>query len=179
MLTKVVNTLFFLFSFSLFTCAPKTQVLDIYNNGKTKLIREYKVTKNGVRSDSVTTKFLKYHRNGMRFYVQDILEGEPNGNYRSWFQSGKNYAKGNYINGQLSGKWTWYGDDGLLDSVRSFHQDALYGDYIDYFNNGKPQLIIEYVDNKKHGNYKEYDKEGQKNYLHMNNLVLLAEDCLD
>ncbi len=154
MLTRFVNTLFFLFSFSLFMCAPKTQVLDIYNNGKTKLIREYKVTKKGVRSDSVTTKFLKYYRNGMRFYSQDIIEGEPNGNYYSWFQSGKKYAKGNYINGQLSGKWVWHGEDGLLDSVRSFNQDALYGDYIDYFNNGKPQLIIDYVDDNNHVNYK-------------------------
>ena len=34
--------------------------------------------------------------------------------------------------------------------------------YIDYFNNGKPQLIIDYVDNKKHGNYKELDIVGNK-----------------
>ena len=145
MLTKVVNTIILSFTLSLFCCAPKTQILDIYDNGKKKLIREYKVTKNGVRPDSVTTKLLKYHRNGMRFYFQDILGGDPNGNYRSWFDSGRKYAKGNYINGQLAGKWTWYGNDGLLDSVRSFHQDVLNGVYINYFNNGKPQLILSLI----------------------------------
>ena len=41
--------------------------------------------------------------------------------------------------------------------MRSFHEGMLNGEYIDYFNNGKPQLIIDYVDNKKHGNYKEFD----------------------
>ena len=116
----------------------------------------------GVNVDSVTTRIFKYYQNGMRFYEQDIFDNEPNGKYRSWYPSGKKFAVGNYINGELFGKWSWYGDDGFLDSVRTYNEDILNGVYIDYFNNGKPQIIIGYLNNKKHGVYKEYDKNGNK-----------------
>ena len=83
--------------------------------------------KSGVNVDSVTTRIFKYYPNGMRFYEQDIFDNEPNGKYRSWYPSGKKFAVGNYINGELFGKWSWYGDDGFLDSVRTYNhiEDAI------------------------------------------------------
>ena len=146
-MTKFVNTIIIFFALFLFSCASNTQILDRYNNGQKKLIREYKIMKSGVNVDSATTRIFKYYPNGMRFYEQDIFDNEPNGKYRSWYPSGKKFAVGNYINGELFGKWSWYGDDGFLDSVRTYNEDILNGVYIDYFNNGKPQIIIGYLSN--------------------------------
>ena len=46
-------------------CATPIQTLEIYNNGQTKLAREYKVTSTGRGKDSITVKLIKYYRNGM------------------------------------------------------------------------------------------------------------------
>ena len=155
-MVKIVNLIILFYTLSLFGCAPKTEIIDRYDNGRIKLTRDYKVIRNGLSSDSTTTKLIRYYRNGSKFYVQDFKEGQPNGKYYSWHKSGKKFANGNFNNGELSGKWTWYGNDGLIDSVRSFNQGILNGQYIDYFINGKPQLVIDFLDNKKHGKYSQY-----------------------
>jgi len=143
-------------------CASPIQTLEIYNNGQPKFAREYKVISNGLRKDSITVKLIKYHRNGMRQYHQDIINNLSNGLYISWHSTGVKSAKGRYLNGELSHKWIWWGKDGLPDSTRTFRKEMLHGEYIDYFGNGKPHKLKEYVENKKYGYYKEFDENGKK-----------------
>ena len=134
-------------------CASPIHTLEIYNNGQPKLAREYKVISNGLRKDSITVKLIKYYRNGMRQYQQDIINNQANGQYISWHSTGVKSAKGRYLNGELSDKWIWWGKDGLPDSTRTFRKEMLHGEYIDYFGNGKPHKLKEYVENKKYGYY--------------------------
>ena len=102
MLTKNVNIVIIFYSLSLFSCAPKTQILDRYDNGRMKLSREYKVMKDGVSSDSVTIKLVNYYRNGMKFYVQDIKEGQPNGKILCGFSP---IISINFAARIVAGKW--------------------------------------------------------------------------
>ena len=143
-------------------CSPPIQTLEIYNNGQSKLVREYKVVSSSLGTDSITVKLIKYYRNGIKHYQQDIMKNQPNGKYYSWHPTGVMFAKGKYLNGKLSDKWTWWGKDGLPDSIRTFRKEMLYGEYIDYFGNGKPHKLMEYVENKKYGYYKELDEKGKK-----------------
>ena len=46
--------------------------------------------------------------------------------------------------------------------MRTFRNEMLHGEYIDYFGNGKPHKLMEYVENKKYGYYKEFDENGKK-----------------
>ena len=90
----------------------------------------------------------------MRQYQQDIINNQSNGQYISWHSTGVKSAKGRYLNGELSDKWIWWGKDGLPDSTRTFRKEMLHGEYIDYFGNGKPHKLKEYVENKKYGDRK-------------------------
>ena len=143
-------------------CATPIQTLEIYNNGQTKLAREYKVTSTGRGKDSITVKLIKYHRNGMKHYQQDIVNNQMNGQYVSWHSTGVKSAKGKYLNGELFDKWIWWGKDGLPDSIRTFKNQMLHGEYINYFGNGKPNELMEYAENKKYGYYMELDEKGGK-----------------
>ena len=112
-------------------CSPPTQTLTIYNNSQPKLVREYKVTSSIHGTDSITVKLIKYYRNGMKQYQQEIMNNQPYGKYYSWHQNGVKFAKGKYLNGKLTDKWTWWGKDGLPDSIRTFQKEMLHGEYID------------------------------------------------
>jgi len=142
-------------------CAPPIQTIEIYTNGQPKFAREYKVITNGLVKDSTTVKLIKYHRNGMRQYHQEIINNQANGQYFSWHSTGVKSAEGRYLNGELSDKWIWWGKNGLPDSIRTFRNEMLHGEYIDYFGNGKPHKLMEYVENKKYGYYKEFDENGK------------------
>ena len=117
-------------------CTPPVQTLEIYNNGKPKFSRKYKVISSGLGKDSITVKLIKYYRKGMKHYQKEIMNNQPNGKYYSWHQNGVMYAKGKYLNGELSDKWTWWGKDGVPDSIRTILKEMLHGEYIDYFGNG-------------------------------------------
>ena len=79
-------------------CSPPTQTLKIYNNSQAKLVREYKVTSSSLGTDSITVKLIKYYRNGMKQYQQEIMNNQPYGKYYSWHQNGVKFAKGKYLN---------------------------------------------------------------------------------
>ena len=143
-------------------CSPPIQTLEIYNNGKPKFAREYKVISSGLGPDSITVKLIQYYRNGMQHYQQEIMNKQANGKYFSWHPTGVKSAKGRYLNGELSDKWAWWGKDGLPDSIRTFRKEMLHGEYIDYFSNGKPHKLMEYVENKKYGYYKLLKKKGSR-----------------
>jgi len=132
-------------------CSPPIQTLEIYNNGRPKLVHEYKVISSSLGIDSITVKLIKYYRNGMKHYQQEIMNNQPNGKYYSWHPNGVKFAIGKYLNGELSDIWAWWGKDGLPDSIRTFRKEMLHGEYIDYFSNGKPHKLMEYFENKKYG----------------------------
>ena len=81
-------------------CSPPMQTLEIYNNGQSKLVREYKVVSSSLGTDSITVKLIKYYRNGIKHYQQDIMKNQPNGKYYSWHPTGGMWAKGKYLNGK-------------------------------------------------------------------------------
>ena len=83
-------------------CSPTIQTLEKYNNGQSKLVREYKVVSSNLGTDSTTVKLIKYYRNGIKHYQQDIINNEANGKYFSWHPTGVKFAKGKYLNGKLS-----------------------------------------------------------------------------
>ena len=46
--------------------------------------------------------------------------GIPNGSSVEWYENGKMKEEGNMKNGQQTGDWTYYNEDGSLDGVEQY-----------------------------------------------------------
>jgi antitoxin component YwqK of YwqJK toxin-antitoxin module len=56
---------------------------------------------------------------GVRVNQYD-MDGRKQGLWEDYYDSGKLYSKGNYINGIWEGNWEWYYDNGKISSKASY-----------------------------------------------------------
>lgn len=152
------------------SCAPVSVVIDRYDNNREKTVAIMKVDKKDGFIDTVMVELLTYHSNGQMASSTDMMRNNQHGKHVEYSRSGEVIAKGKFENNLKSDKWSWFGRDGILDSLRTFEKGMLSGKSIDYSLSGKITREIMYLNNNYHGKSIQYNDNGKKSligeYLH-------------
>jgi antitoxin component YwqK of YwqJK toxin-antitoxin module len=97
------------------------------------------------------------------------MEGRKRGYWEDYFNNGKLYSKGNYVNGKREGIWELYYNlehySVSFLNIRSTFKDGVLtgvGEY--YFTNGQLERKGNYVNGCKDGLWKFYDYNGNLIY---------------
>jgi antitoxin component YwqK of YwqJK toxin-antitoxin module len=117
---------------------------EYYSSGALKVS---KLKVNNVNHGMVET----YFPNGKLKSQKLFLYGLENGIAKRWDHNGNLAVEVPYVMGNRNGLMKGY-TDGKLSYTDSYEDDLSQGAYTEYYNNGKPQRIINYVDDQKHGN---------------------------
>lgn len=74
------------------------------------------------------------------------------------YPNGQIKVQGQYENGKMSGKWTFYNVDGTIDFEQSFQNNMEHG-VRRAFRNNKLQYVLEYNNGRREGEYIEYQSD--------------------
>ncbi len=82
-----------------------------------------------------------------------LLDGKPEGIWRSYYSSGNIKSAVNYKNGQVNGTATFYYDNNnhIIRSEIDFNNDLIDGLYKEFYSNGNIKASIEFKDGKRWG----------------------------
>ncbi len=114
----------------------------------------------------------------------DYENGNKNGQWISYFSSGRIASRGNYADGQPNGLWEYYFEDGSLSSAGAYlggQKDGYWksltadgktinevtfeggrGEYREYYPGGKLKVTGSIVDMKREGAWTFYYEDGKK-----------------
>jgi uncharacterized protein (TIGR02145 family) len=76
-----------------------------------------------------------------------------NGEWKTFYESGKLESVGNYKDGEQNGKWEWYYESGKLKSVGNYKDGKAHGESRGFYEDGKLQSV---------GNYKNWILDGKQ-----------------
>lgn len=123
-----------------------------YKNGNLETESEYE---NG----KLNGKAISYDNQGNKVmeetYVNDTLEGP----YFLYYPNGTVKVEGHYAKGFFTGRWVYYNMSGHVIGTGNFEHGT--GIQKSWWPNGKPQRVIHYKDNLKHGEERWYDENGK------------------
>lgn len=104
--------------------------------------------------DSLSTKRYKDQINYAFYNLRRVGEWKKTENSKiTW--------KGNFINGEKSGEWDYYYEDGKLKAVVNYKKGELSGIFKQYFENGQLKVIGNYANGKQTGEWKVYYDSGE------------------
>jgi len=72
----------------------------------------------------------------IRFEI-NYTNGEPDGIYKAYFESGQLYSSGNMIKGKKEGEWSWYFENGNIASTVTYNNDKKEGRQIIWCETGE------------------------------------------
>ena len=139
--------------------------MDRYDNDQEKMVAMMKVQKKGGMKDSVIVRLLTYHPNGQLASTTDMIRDIRHGKHIAFSPSGIMIEKGKYENDRKSSTWSWYGVDGILDSLRTYDKGMLSGKSVNYSSTGKKIQELTYRDHKYHGKTIHYNEYGKKSLI--------------
>jgi antitoxin component YwqK of YwqJK toxin-antitoxin module len=84
----------------------------------------------------------------------------PHGPYASYHTNGNKASEGQYKDGFRSGVWTYYDESGKERGKTEFNADNYHGKRVLYFPSGKPRIVEEYQNGKRHGLVQELAEDG-------------------
>lgn len=129
-------------------------------------------------------KWRAYHENGMLRYVGQFKEGQPEGefkyffnsgdlqsvlnfetpkvaNARLFYQSGDLMAEGKYINQKKDGLWISYGGSNIKLEEGAYVSGLKEGEWKTYFASGLVSAVSQYENDLQIGEYKSYYENGK------------------
>ena len=139
------------------SCAPTIKVVDRYQSEQKKTEELVK----GKGSSVHTVKRIEYYPNGAKESEVDIKLDEKYGKYIGYHKNGATAVIGNYAGNEQSGKWTWTGMTGIIDSVHTYKFGILNGKTI-YYKDGEIHIQKKYTDGKLNGKFLEFYDNGNK-----------------
>ncbi|HPS70893.1 MAG TPA: hypothetical protein PLM70_01430 [Bacteroidales bacterium] len=123
-----------------------------------------------------------YYPNGQKSSEGFLVNGKPNGYWKSYNEKGILVSEGNRKNFELDSIWVFYNPDGKRSSeityknglkfgkktqyneeeytVEMYNNDTLIQSLNTYYSDGKLKKTVPIVEGKKHGMEKEFDKNG-------------------
>ncbi len=117
--------------------------------------------------------YLKYHSNGKKECIGEIVKGKQNGVWKHYYMNGQLMLKLSYLKGKKDGNEEEYYRNGQMSSTGSYLQGKQNGKWKYYYENGKLHKIGNYADGKITGKWK-YNYENEK----LNIIKLWKEDKL-
>lgn len=94
---------------------------------------------------------------------QEFAKGLPNGNFKSYYEGGKNLmSKGKYIKGEKEGTWIEYYENSNKKEVKKYKNGKLTGDIEAYYENKKLSVKGQFENGKREGKWVFYYENGEK-----------------
>ena len=146
------------------SCAPSLQIVDRYSTQEKKTVELVK----GKGEAGKVVKRIEYYPRGKKKSEVAISLGKKDGKYFGYHESGTLAVRGKYSGNLQSGKWTWTGMAGEIDSIHNYINGQFHGKTI-YYKEGEIRILKEYEAGKLSGKFVEYySNENKKvvgNYL--------------
>jgi len=115
------------------------------------------------------------------FYQSGVLRGrgtyengESNGPYESYHENGELSIRSNYVAGELDGLYEGYYENGELSSRRTYRADQRDGPYESYHEKGPLWEKGTYAAGERDGPFEFYDDNGQ---LRQRGTLNMGEEC--
>jgi antitoxin component YwqK of YwqJK toxin-antitoxin module len=104
-----------------------------------------------------------YHENGMIIAIEHYGANTYQGPFESYFPDGSPKVKGQYLDGQMDGAWTYYYAEpkGHVKEVVTFKGNTENGPFTEFFPNGQKAAEGTYKDEFEDGEIKIYDTTGK------------------
>jgi antitoxin component YwqK of YwqJK toxin-antitoxin module len=114
-----------------------------------------------------------YLKNGRIQQEGFFINGQLNGEFRSYYKNGNLHEKANYVNGLKEGESNYYHSNGKVSSISHFVHDTLDGPIRSYHKNGQLMIKSLLVNGKKEGEETEWHANGQLKYkvTHKNGMI--------
>ncbi len=124
------------------------------------------------KKNGLTWKYENGKLSDKTYYVENLKQGESLG----FFETGQIKSKVNYLDDLKDGEGFEYEKDGRIIALLKYNKDLLVsrdeinrynsnrnksGKWVEFHENGINKLVGGYVDGKKNGIFKEYDKNGK------------------
>ena len=74
-----------------------------------------------------------------------LINGNPNGEWKSYYKSGIIKSEGFWNNNKLSGKWSFYNIDSVLQREIEYESDLKNGKEIIFFENGNKESVTNWI----------------------------------
>ncbi|MEA1882881.1 MAG: hypothetical protein U9N31_10850, partial [Candidatus Marinimicrobia bacterium] len=139
------------------SCAPRMAIIDRYSTQEKKTVEWVK----GKGDASRVVKRIEYYPGGKKKSEVDIKTGQKNGKYIGFHKNGTTAVIGKYAGNQQTGKWTWTGMAGVIDSIHTYNNGLLHGK-TKYYLDGTTYIQKEYTSGKLNGKFVEYYSNGIK-----------------
>lgn len=111
--------------------------------------------KDGVQ-DSV---YREYSLKGIMVAEGYYVNGELDGAFHRWYENGQVFQEGQFAGGMMDGSWLIFYADGNLAGKADFDKGT--GVQTSYAKSGYKCLVVNYVDNEKHGKEIYYNPDGK------------------
>lgn len=139
-------------------CGIKPRVTAWHTPNQPEVVEKIKVIDLGGSKDTVVVKRTRFYSNGQMADQLRFRDGVPHGKYKAWWPNGIVKITGRYTFGQPDKKWVYTSQSGITDSIRTYSNNILDGDYIDNHADGTPKLFLQYSQGVLHGKIRQYDK---------------------
>lgn len=163
MTLKRGNHAFVLVTILLFcSCGPKQNKVFIekhYKNGNV-LSKRWYLEDGMIPIDTIYKFFDNGHLSSIGVY-DSLGTGRLNGISILFYQNGKKYQVGNYVNGVAQGFYCQYDTNGILQTKQFYFDDKPVGDHFEFDKNGTLRKYTFYWTDSVYANYIEYDETGR------------------
>lgn len=118
------------------------------------------------------TGILENKENGAKISELEIKSGQPNGEAKYYYASGKLMETGVYDAGQKDGQWFRYNEAGVNVGLAVYSMGKKTGTWLVWDDTGKKRFEMHYVQGEKTGTWYNWDANGEmvssKDYNHTN-----------
>ncbi|MEQ9405820.1 MAG: hypothetical protein RIM99_19670 [Cyclobacteriaceae bacterium] len=111
----------------------------------------------GKLSDNITF----YYPDGSVLSSYEIKHTQYSGSYRSYDLLRRLTGKGSYENDMQEKEWTFYHDNGEVDSKFNYRDDKRHGAAHEYYENGVLKMETNYMEGDQHGKRIQYGPSGE------------------
>jgi antitoxin component YwqK of YwqJK toxin-antitoxin module len=91
-------------------------------------------------------------------YKRGILQGKAT----AWYKNGHLRRRGSYHQGQISGTWEFWDEQGHKTMEATYRNDVLNGPFVSLYENGMIREKGHYADNRRTGDWERYTETGQR-----------------
>jgi antitoxin component YwqK of YwqJK toxin-antitoxin module len=106
-------------------------------------------------------EYKSYHYNGKIDKSIMYIDGKKNGEFKRYHCNGQLAHICVYINDKINGECKSYYENGALKESRMYIDDKLNGEYKSYHENGALKESRMYINGKTQGEYSEYNIDGR------------------
>ena len=115
------------------------------------------------RYEVTDTGDFNFISNSGRNIAFSLKNGELTGSFTEYYENGLKLSEGSYVNGKKNGKWYTYNDSGRRWIQETYKDGKLDGEYVEWYSNtGQEKIKGNYVNNKRVGKWNTYYTNGQK-----------------